>query len=316
MATFFQPITLPDRCLLSEVLYWVAFQRLPIFETDHEGVDVRQSTEVDSGYVIRVGDEFLDPEECKRASIPDDPTYLALIEETTTLSVAHYEEMAKKYPDINADSFREEIAEAKKYQSDCEAWEPHYLNAIEYPASKIFVALKSGQLRGSGRLLPTLDIEEATELDQDIFNIEATEIPPEFWSLQGIDFEASAARNRTSHYCHITFHTDQVFSVFPGEREPVGGIERVGSALVVADSPRRPTTKMRRGRPPYPWDPFHVEIAGLLRKGALPDKKEAAIEHFQDWFFKQLGIRPSRAAIGEKLTPYYEKYVRRGGQKM
>jgi hypothetical protein len=307
MPTFFQPVVLPERCFLREVLCWLAFQRLPIFETDHEGTDLRESTEI-GGYVIEVGDSFIDADECKRANIPVDPKYLALVEGRTMLSVSHYDEMLKKYPNTDK-AFRQEMEnereEARKFENECEAWKPHYLRAIEYPASRIFVALKSGQLAGSGRLLPTLDVDEATTIaeDRDVFEIEVTEIPRDFWSLQGIDFEASTARNSIAHYCHISFRTDHVLAVFPGERELIGSVERIGNALVVADATKNPLSRMRRGRPSYPWDSFHVEIAGLLRNNALPEKKEAAIQYFQSWFSKELGIRPSRAAIGEKLTP-------------
>jgi hypothetical protein len=37
----------------------------------------------------------------------------------------------------------------------------------------------------------------------------------------------------------------------------------------------------RRGRPPLPWDRFHLEVAALLRVNAPPTKEEAAIHHFE-----------------------------------
>jgi hypothetical protein len=228
--------------------------------------------------------------------------------------------MLKKCSNDDDADFRRHLEEgreeARKFESDCKVWETHYLGAIEYPTSRIFVALKGGQLVATGRLLPTLDRNEAKNIDRDIFEIEVTEIPRDFWSFKGIDFEASAARNSEAHYCHISLRTDDVLSTFPGERASVGDVERVGDTLVVADTAKNPLARSRRGRPSYPWEPFHNEVASLIRSNALPDKKEAAIQYFQSWFFKEHGIRPSRAAIGEKLTPYYEKFVRRGGQKI
>src|SRR4051794_33133077 len=97
MATFFQPVALSEWCLLREALLWVAFQRLPIFTTDHEGVDIRESAESGAEYEIEVGDSFLDPDECRRAGIPEDPNYLALIEERATLSVSYYDEQLRKW---------------------------------------------------------------------------------------------------------------------------------------------------------------------------------------------------------------------------
>ena len=46
------------------------------------------------------------------------------------------------------------------YEKDCEAWEPHYQRAIEYPASRIFIALRDSMLHAKGRLMPATDLEE------------------------------------------------------------------------------------------------------------------------------------------------------------
>jgi hypothetical protein len=40
MPTFLQAVELPNRCFLQEVLFWVAFQRLPIAQYT-EGKDLR-----------------------------------------------------------------------------------------------------------------------------------------------------------------------------------------------------------------------------------------------------------------------------------
>ena len=42
---------------------------------------------------------------------------------------------------------------------------------------------------------------------------------------------------------------------------------------------------------------------------ALPQKKEAAIQHFENWFRKKLGVDVSRSSIGQKLTPYYDRFI-------
>jgi hypothetical protein len=70
---------------------------------------------------------------------------------------------------------------------------------------------------------------------------------------------------------------------------------------------------LHRGRPAYPWDAFHLEVAALLGRNELPDKKEAAIEHFRDWFRREHGIPASRSVVGEKLKPYYDRFLK--GQK-
>jgi hypothetical protein len=151
---------------------------------------------------------------------------------------------------------------------------------------------------------------------RDIFDLDLTDIPPTFWSLQGIDFDASAAANGTDYYCHISCRTDDVFSMFPGEREETTGVMRVGASFVLNGRPGVIRSSLRRGRPSYPWDAFHLEVAELLRRNELPDKKEAAIAYFRSWFDREHGIKASRSVVGEKLKPYYDRFLRNGGQKI
>lgn len=207
--------------------------------------------------------------------------------------------------------------DAVNFELQFAEWNRQYREVIEYPASQIFVALRKGELSAEGRLLPTLDLQEAKKLDRDIWDIPRTKIPPEFWSLNGIDFESSAARNSNTHYCHISVVTEEMLSLFPGDRQFVGNVERVGDTLILANTAKAfaAPERIRRGRPPYPWEAFHLEVAGLIRDNRMPTKKEAAIQYFQAWFSEKLKLQPSRAAIGEKLTPYYEKFVRAGRQK-
>lgn len=139
--------------------------------------------------------------------------------------------------------------------------------------------------------------------DGEIFDIELTLIPSDFWSLEGMNFEGSAARNGVQHYCHILFETRSILSVFPGRRQLAQNIGRIGEVLVADETSAAPEKSIARGRPPYPWDPFHVEVARLLTNHELPAKKEAAIQYFQSWFLKELNVSPSRrACLGSTRT--------------
>jgi hypothetical protein len=322
MPTFLQSVELPERCFLQEVLFWVAFQRLPLahYYTNNDGQEFRTSNEVGE-YAIDFVDEYLSDDETARAGIPRDPRWPLHADETVTLPVATYDEVLANpgiHPEDRA-QLEYEREQAQEYQRDVEAWRLHYNRAVEYPASQIFVALKSGTLRARGRLLPALEATTAlTVLKADgrnVFDVAPTDIPPAFWSLQGIDFTASVARNDSDHYCHVSLRTEDVLSVFPGERQEVVGVERIGSTLVLSEKPPVARSRSRRGRPPYPWDAFHLEMADLLARGELPKKKEATIEHFQVWFLREHGVTASRSVIGEKLKPYYDRFIRNVGQK-
>jgi hypothetical protein len=324
MPTYLQTVLVPERCCLFEVLLWVAFQRLPVAIGHPEGGDIRDSDEIRAdGYAINVIDEYIFDEECERVGIPPDPNWRAVIEGTTTLSVQHYDDLVTR-ADLNASSRRILLAEREEalhFETDLKIWQPQYRRAIEYPASRIFVALREGSLAASGRLLPSTDLDLAmkqlSEDGLDFVDIEPTPIPRGFWTLQGIDFQASSAQSDNANYCHITCASSEVLSIFPGERQEIFGVERVGDTFVVNERANMPATvRGLRGRPAYPWDAFHLEVSSLLQKNDLPKKKEAAIQLLQDWFQRRFRVRPSRAAIGEKLTPYYDAFVRNDGQKI
>jgi hypothetical protein len=319
MPTFLQAVELPNRCFLQEVLFWVAFQRLPIAQYT-EGKDLRETTEVGE-YAVDYVDNFLSDEEARRAGIPIDPRWPLHPDEKVTLPVEHFDELLAKFeldPEVRAD-IKAGRESAIEYQRDVETWRPYYERAIEYPASRIFIALRSGELTATSRQLPARESERALAIlkqdGRDVFDLKATTIPPAFWSLQGINFDASAAANETEHYCHVSFLTTDVLSVFPGEREQVTGISRVGDVFVLDEKTKAALPASRRGRPPYPWEAFHLEIAELLRRGELPHKKEAAIEHFQGWFLREHGVTASRSVIGQKLKPYYDRFIKGTGQK-
>jgi hypothetical protein len=313
MATYLQPVTVPQRCFLHEVLLWVAVQRLPValYVDDKE---MRDTDDI-GGYAIEIGESWLFEEETQRMGIPPDPQLVAILADQYFSSPSIYEKLLTYDLDDDARSELEATRDAAiEHEKACRVWDGFYQRAIEYPKSRIFVALRSGQLRAQGRPLPSLYPDEAIERlcadKQDIYEVEPVEIPASFWSLQGIDFDASAAKNQTAHYCHISFMTEEALRVFPGERQPTNGVERIGDVFILDDRSNIVLRKASpRGRPPYPWDAFHLEVAGLVRRDELPAKKEAAIEHFQAWFERKLGIRPSRAAVGEKLKPYYDKFV-------
>ena len=209
--------------------------------------------------------------------------------------------------------------ERADYDRACMEWQPHYERATEYAASQIFLALRDGRLQASGRLIPSPNLGEtiaALKAEERYGRgLPLTEIPRAFWSLKSIHFDISAAQNSETSYCHVVLRTDQLLEAFPGHRRPISA-EKIGDTIVLNETaPSTSQPRTSRGRPSYPWERFHLEVSALLQRNELPAKKEAAIQHFQSWFERELSIRPSRAAIGKKLTPYYDRFVRGGGHK-
>ncbi len=319
MPPFLQPVDVPD-CFLHEALLWVAFQRLPVAFYNDRNQEIRSATN-DEDAEITSPDGPLTDEECKRAGIPPDPNFRYLVEESPG-PLKSYDDLEPKYGHDEAMRRIKEAMDKEKeeYRRACMEWQPHYDGATEYSASLIFIAFRDGRLRASGRLLPSLNVDEAiaslTAEGRYVGDLPLTEIPSSFWTLKGIHFDISAAENSKEHYCHVVLRTDDLLTVFPGERQQIA-VEQIGDTFVVNDNARqtnRPNSL--RGRPSYPWERFHLEVSDLLQRNELPAKKEAAIQHFQSWFERELDIRPSRAAIGEKLTPYYDRFLRGRGQKI
>lgn len=91
----------------------------------------------------------------------------------------------------------------------------------------------------------------------------------------------------------------------------VGTVRKLCDAYILESRDAGDVTREpRRGRPSLPWDLFHVEVAARAKDGTLPEKKEAAISEFTDWFRDRHGVAVSRSSVGQKLTPYYHKFFR------
>ena len=307
---FLQPVEVPEKCFLHEVLLWVAFRRLPIaVYSAEEDVELRGAErELDGyGYTADHPDIFppLTDQECAAAGLPPDPRTAALLEYGTI--------------EVEASDFGDE--DALQFKREMQEWRPKYDAAIEYSTSRIFIALKERRLTASGKLLPDHDPDRALELlsagDQSICELPTAEITDRFWSLSGIDWQSNAARKDHEHYCWIRCLTGEVLKIFPGEnRVPASGLERIGANYVLDEGSENPLPSMRpRGRPAFSWDQFHLEVADLVKRDELPSKKESAIQHFQEWFKRTLNQRPGRSSIGQKLKPYYDRFIKSTDRK-
>ena len=160
MPTYWQPVEVPERCFLHEALLWLAFQRLPVSFYNDRNKEIRSASEYE-GPEIDTPSGPLTDEECKRAGIPVDPHFHHLVDdETPSLT---YRDLERRYGHEEAVRRIEEmmLKDRTDYERACTEWQPHYDAATEYSASQIFVALRDGRLRASGRLLPSRNVDEA-----------------------------------------------------------------------------------------------------------------------------------------------------------
>jgi hypothetical protein len=91
--TILRRIEPPEKCYLSEVLFWRAFGRFPEMHYDSSGNDWRFESEALDGHMAPIPDGFeLTEEECRYAGLPDDPTMIALVEHGGFMEIKQYDD--------------------------------------------------------------------------------------------------------------------------------------------------------------------------------------------------------------------------------
>ena len=206
-----------------------------------------------------------------------------------------------------------EREEAVAYEKSIAEWTPIFDDYIDPFCAEIFLAFRNGTLRAFGTSLAGGQSWDEANLDE-LDSAPVVEIPPGAWISDGIDWKASALKTRDSHFIWVHVLTADMTIVFPPTLLIKPGIlQAIGEdfAISTSDLSGHASKPSRRGRPPLPWDQFHVEVARLFCDGQMPEKKEAAIAMLQDWFEKSTGRKAGRTAVGDKLKPYFDKLVQK-----
>jgi hypothetical protein len=324
---FLEQSNLPEVCFLQEVLHWGAFQRLPP-DWYEDGQPIRETGTDQYKTTVPFGDDGLFDHECERVGLPKDPR--TSIEWSGGVFVNDDLESiltkARQAVETLNDATQPEnrvLEEATRLHQALGDWRPKYERAIEFAAAKTYCALREGVLTSKGVLLPDPDpataLKKLADDGKGLEDLEFVAIPPETWSSTGIYWGISAARHGDKHYCQIYCPTKEALALFPYDKmikgERIEGVIRYGSFFVVDNSTLKAkrkeptTTARRRGRlAQYDWVAMHLDLAEVLRDGGLPDKKEAAIASIQGKFAERGLKAPSRTEIGNRLTPYYERF--------
>ena len=180
---------------------------------------------------------------------------------------------------------------------------------------EILLHLRRGDLKAWGTKLPFVDHKQVwshlIEEDIDLKDLEVKQVPQDDWVSNHVDWFESSLQNSTDAYCWIYVETSEVLKLFPPRRQtypdPKGQIR---SIVMLTSSSSVSDDAARQGRPPLPWDLFHVEVARLIKEGEFPLKKEAAIAQLIAWFQRELGEKVSRSSVGNKLKPYYDLLIK------
>lgn len=313
----------PEQCYLSEVLNWCAFRRFP---TVWYGEDEEYRLDINSfeGFDAPVpAAEEISEEECRYAGIPLDPKTKALVNDTGHLPLEHYDDLIRIFSEsrnikqLDIDNIKKDRAEAEKYHAEFAEWMPIYEDYIDQFQAEIALKLRRGELVAYGAKLPEVDREKVDGLldngEFEFTDLHFVPIPKEHWILSSIDWDESSITGRIEAYVWARVNTEEMLELFPiedaGQSCTVNKI--ANNYFVTTESSGTSTfNKSRRGRPPLPWEAFHVEVAKKIRDGSMPQKKEAGIAEMQEWSLKHFKKTVGRSSIGQKLKPYYDELMK------
>lgn len=265
--------------------------------------------------------EIVTDAECKRADIPLNPLNDPKFDEALYDYQDSFQRLLDHLPEKQRDELAEKLELGNAFNRLNLRFEGEYQRYTELFKAEIYTALRKGQLKAYGIEMPHPDLEKANALIDlahpdgwRMSDLPTNKIPADFWSLKTTNFEDCYAVNDHLHYRLIHVGVSSMLAFFPVEEPSVKhDMTRVGDFFLVSlpDLENINFEKRKRGRPPYPWGEFHVEIAALVSRDGLPKKKEAAIQYFIDWFRNKHNQSVSRSTIGEKLKPYYDRLVKK-----
>jgi hypothetical protein len=284
------------RCFLFDALLYRAVGRIPLASVSEDEVDAP------GGYENLI----LTPEECRVGGLPPDP---------------EWEESEKGEGEdlLNATVAATPESEARKLlyikwlkwkgvqEHRRNEWCRGLREILKRHHNEFRIALHEGRLRSQGQrsgLLTKEDIADAVLWQY----IPLEPIPSTFWSSCEIDWEKCQAKGSTAAFDSIVVDTVDLFRVFPLPTPEVAiSVSKCGDYFVVSDDVAVPTHKS--GRPPFPWDEFHLELARRVVKHELYEKQDSVLKAMHDWCESQWGISPGDSTLKQKLKPYYDEFV-------
>ena len=321
-----RPVEPPKICFLWEALYWRAFGSYPTGYWDDKGRDLREHA-VESGFFepsIPDYDEdhsYLSEEQTSMAGLPPDPSLQMLLSEESYWKVPHYDEMIERFEN-GRNNLPEELAKLRAEREhaiafwiESDDWNRLHDAYIDEFQAELLLSLKRGEITATGRKLPRADRDRTERLFERLGcyteDIPPEKVPKDLWVSNYVNWRECSISSPDTSFVWIAVEVDDLINLFPPTKliahkklVPVGDCFAMAENAIAAKSML--TTKAR-GRPALPWEDFYIEVARLYRDRQMPAKKEAAIQHFQTWFEKSLGLKASRSAIGQKLKPFFDR---------
>lgn len=305
--TVLTPTTVAPYCYLYEALLWVSVQRLPYSEPG-EHCDRRIETQEFESADPPFEFEPIDDDECRRCGLPLNPEYAALLDGELYVGMT---DLWQRFPDLPEAA--EKLAIGRKFEAAVAAWDKTFNDYLDWHKGRLFIALREGKVPSFGKPMPPdADNDFPASYDDDGWHkwvsqawepIEALE-----WNSSRIHWEKCRLVGRSRTYSLIQVATDKLLGAFPPAPEPAGQAIRIGDAYQIVDRPM--AARDTRGRRPFDWDSFHLEMAARLRSNTLPAKQEALVAEMQAWCQQTWGRAVARSTLVQKIAPYYAAFVR------
>lgn len=300
MVTVLNPVEMAERCYLSEALFYLAFDRLPLsFVTDND-IDARLDYDWHGGDLFEPflpGGHGVTEAECKAAGLEPDPGILL--------------ETLRKGFDEPLDSTAS--ATERRRRQRHETWIAKFQEFLDDYRLKLIKPLLEGRLRALGKKLPgnpKISAVKEWGLKNDYWDIPWEPIPAKFWAAPMIDWYMCYAEGWGATHVLIQVYTDDLFSEFPIPSSGVArDVKQMGDNFVLLDSTQI-SSGTKLGRPALKWDEFYLEVAKRLQNGALPQKQESFISEMENWCRNQWGREVARSTLLGKIKPYYDTFVR------
>jgi hypothetical protein len=287
------PHEIAERCFLTDALLYRAVGRLPLKSIPEE----EDETDAPPEYP----DIVLSPAESRAAGLEPDPEW----EEKDKDDVERLFDLQVALGDKQK-AYEEFIKRKYTKEGRRSEWSLRFQELLKRYHNEFLTALRDGRLGSEGQRSGQLTEEEIAEGAR-WSDVPREAIPSSFWSSCEIDWEKCRAKGETTGYESIVVKTDDLFRVFPlPTPEDAPGVRKIGNYLVDTEEYADPKP---RGRPPFPWDEFHLEIARRLMNGKLGNQKRFEGE-MQDWCKSRWGRVLGISTLRQKISPYYNEFIR------
>ena len=265
-------------CSLNEALMWVAFNRFPLGPPVQQGWDdLRRDIE----HML-----YLDP----RVDV-EDPTYTECVSvglsprpDVTGLFAPENVKEAPASGDLEngiRPNLEQALEKSTAFREGVARWDRELSHFLDLRRARLFMALREGKLVAEGIKLPEKSYKASLvrlrETDWEGWSSsEWISIPPDFWHSEKINWKKCWAEGRDATFAGIQIETAKLFACFPPPPAQAADVVRVANDLIAVDQTGDESEARKRGRPPFNWDSFHVEIAMRLKFSSLPEKEECA----------------------------------------